>query len=69
MLRFYSTSRNEGEQISSNDEHTASNPYCSDIRCWCHTDVAYHAEVTGLRETTDEAEYKAVLSFLGLWSV
>lgn len=27
------------------DVHTATNPYCGDSSCWCHTDVAYHDTV------------------------
>jgi hypothetical protein len=27
--------------------HTAANPYCGNLSCWCHTDVDYHFQVTG----------------------
>jgi hypothetical protein len=26
--------------------HTPENPYCGELSCWCHTDVAYHDQVT-----------------------
>jgi hypothetical protein len=25
--------------------HTAENPYCSNLSCWCHTNVEYHDQV------------------------
>lgn len=27
------------------EEHTPENPYCSDMSCWCHTDLDYHESV------------------------
>ena len=27
------------------DVHTAENPYCSVLSCWCHTNVEYHGQV------------------------
>jgi hypothetical protein len=29
------------------DLHTLDHPYCEDLSCWCHTDVAYYEQVTG----------------------
>jgi hypothetical protein len=57
MTEDYSTS-NDGE-------HTSSNPYCSDMSCWCHTNLDYHADVTEFdEETVDTDEYETALSFL-----
>lgn len=39
-----------------------SEKYCSDLRCQCHYDVAYHDEVTGLAEPSDE-ELSEALKF------
>jgi hypothetical protein len=72
MLGFYSTSGDEEEQVTYDDEHTASNPYCSDLSCWCHSSVPYHAEVTEMGETTTEEAYTQALSFFGVgwaWSL
>ena len=65
MLGSYSTSDDEEEQAFYDDEHTASSPYCLDPDCGCHTNVSYHAKVTGLSETTDEDAYAIALSILG----
>lgn len=39
---------------SGGSEHTPDNPYCSDITCFCHSSVEYHAQVTTLHSTSDE---------------
>lgn len=28
--------------------HTRKHPYCANLRCSCHTDVAYHKQVTNV---------------------
>lgn len=28
--------------------HTKKHPYCANLRCGCHTDVAYHRQVTNV---------------------
>jgi hypothetical protein len=66
MLGFYSTSDDEDEQVTNNDEHTASSPYCSNLSCWCHTNVEYHSSVTDLSGTVDGADYQAALRFYGI---
>jgi hypothetical protein len=45
----------DSETVYEEDVHTVDHPYCEDLSCWCHTDVAYHDEVTGpLLVVTDE---------------
>jgi hypothetical protein len=45
----------DSEVVYEEDVHTVDHPYCGDLSCWCHTDVAYHDEVTGpLLAVTDE---------------
>ena len=39
--------------------------YCSDLDCWCHTDVDYHASVTGMSEASDE-EIALANTFFGV---
>lgn len=31
--------------VVDDEVHTADSPYCDDLGCWCHTDVAYHGAV------------------------
>jgi hypothetical protein len=76
MLGFHSTSNNEVEQASSDEEeqtsyyddvHTADNPTCPGVNCWCHTDWQYHAvyiQDQEFGEPTDE-QYQTALSILG----
>ena len=33
--------------------HTADNPYCDDLSCWCHTDEEYHTQVTSVSLEAD----------------
>ena len=58
---------NEGETtFSLNEEvHTPHHPYCSDLSCWCHTSVAYHAQVQFPQPT--EVEVQQAYSFFGLF--
>lgn len=44
--------------------HTPENPYCSDLNCWCHTDVEYHDMAT--QPYTTEEEITEVYQFYGL---
>lgn len=46
------------------DVHTADNPYCGDLACWCHTDADYHDEVTHPQATEEEIEL--AYTYLGL---
>ena len=70
MARRHTEQNTEPLLISGCDEvHTPDHPYCDHLGCWCHTDVTYHASVTGplLSHTDDEIE--AAYSFLELsWS-
>lgn len=43
--------------------HTSLHPYCDDVACWCHTNVAYHEVVTHPEPTEEEVE--ASFSFFG----
>jgi hypothetical protein len=52
------------ETTASLDLHTSDSPYCGEMDCWCHTDVAYHDEVTHPTATDDEIE--VAYQFLGL---
>lgn len=36
--------------------HTAACPYCGNVACWCHTNVAYHDSVTHPARTAEEVE-------------
>jgi hypothetical protein len=40
--------------VVSDGVHTLANPYCDDMVCWCHTDLSYHARVTGSPSTDGE---------------
>ncbi len=35
------------EEVVEDLVHTLEYPYCDRLDCWCHTDVAYHAQVVG----------------------
>lgn len=48
------------------DVHTQTAPYCRKLMCWCHTDVAYHDQVT--HHQASEVEIAHVYRFLGLAS-
>lgn len=39
-----------------------SEKYCTDLRCSCHYDAAYHSEIVGLAEPSDE-ELSEALKF------
>lgn len=45
--------------------HTARNPYCDDVSCWCHTDVAYHDWLQHPAYSSEEV--KQVFSFYEVW--
>jgi len=68
MLGFHFTASVSDEQVtSSTEEHTSECPYCSNLKCSCHTDVSYHSEVTEFDvETVDEGELSTALSFFGI---
>jgi hypothetical protein len=43
-------------------EHTADNPYCGDLACWCHQNSNYHATFTTGRELEwDEVEPQNII--------
>jgi hypothetical protein len=53
MARTYSSTQTLSSAMFAVEEdeeeapvHTAENPYCRDLSCSCHTDVAYHGLVT-----------------------
>jgi hypothetical protein len=48
--------------------HTALNPYCGDLSCWCHTDVEYHDHVTTspLKAAVDDDLFAHALGALGV---
>ncbi len=47
--------------------HTETNPYCGDLKCWCHTDTEYHEEVTDsfLGAEVDDDLYAYAIATLG----
>ncbi len=48
--------------------HTAAQPYCDDPTCWCHTDVDYHARVTGPLQSYSDDEIEEAYNFFGISS-
>ena len=44
--------------------HTPANPYCSNVQCWCHTNVTYHAEVQ--RPVVTEEEIDVAYNFFSI---
>lgn len=48
------------------DVHTLDHPYCEDLSCWCHTDVAYHDEVTGPFLAVIDEEVERAYGFFGV---
>jgi RNA polymerase sigma factor (sigma-70 family) len=46
--------------------HTVKQPYCKDVRCFCHTDIAYHTQVTAYSASheVEPASYDNALAFL-----
>jgi hypothetical protein len=33
--------------------HTSEHPYCSNLGCWCHTNLEYHSQVTDFQAESD----------------
>ncbi len=46
--------------------HTADNPYCGDLSCWCHTNLIYHDHVTQLPADVSDEDASHVFSFFGI---
>jgi hypothetical protein len=47
--------------------HTAENPYCGNVGCWCHTNVAYHSQVTDSSfSNMSVEELEQALAFFGI---
>jgi len=47
--------------------HTPENPYCSDLSCWCHTSIAWHAwQENTLDRVHSEQEHEQARSFFGM---
>lgn len=44
--------------------HTAQNPYCDDISCWCHNESTYHDVVT--QPFTNDADATLAYAFFGI---
>lgn len=40
----------------SDGKHTVEQPYCDDLTCWCHCDVAYHDLVVHPEYSEDDVE-------------
>jgi hypothetical protein len=52
--------------LASRLEHTPTHPYCGDLACWCHTDVAYHQVVTMVPVALDDRQLQALYACFGL---
>ncbi|MFL5627859.1 MAG: hypothetical protein ACJ788_19950 [Ktedonobacteraceae bacterium] len=48
------------------DLHTPDHPYCGDLSCWCHTDVAYHDQVTGPLPVVRDEQVAWAYRFFGV---
>ena len=44
--------------------HTPMQPYCADPTCWCHSDVAYHEDVT--HPPVTDTDILHAYAFLGI---
>jgi hypothetical protein len=55
----------EGD-VEGEEAHTSEHPYCGNLSCWCHTDVAYHEQVTELAPEVDEEQVEQAYGFFGL---
>jgi len=53
------------ENPSDGAVHTASEPYCGEVSCWCHSDADYHAAVTA-PFGSDEIDTQGAYDFFGL---
>jgi len=64
MTGMYVMEEDEEDEEEEEEVHTAENPYCSELDCWCHTDVDYHAQVQHPEVTEEEVEVS--YSFFGI---
>jgi hypothetical protein len=63
MFGIFRSNANTAPQFinaSQNEQHPQR--YCSDLQCSCHYDAAYHDDVTGLQQPSDE-ELSEALKF------
>jgi hypothetical protein len=56
----------EEEYVEGEEAHTSEHPYCGNLSCWCHSDVAYHEQVTELAPEVDEEQVEQAYGFFGL---
>ena len=49
------------------DVHTPDHPYCGDLSCWCHTDVASHDQVTGPFSAVMDEQVAWAYRFFGVF--
>ncbi len=59
----------ETEVVCEEDVHTLDHPSCEDLLCWCHTDVAYHDQVTGPFPAVMDEQVKRAYRFFGVFRI